>query len=211
MVKLKRILKKYLAKGNNIEIFNDVFKKIEQSSDRSIDIENDIMFNLPVEMEIYYFLKDIYKLAIIGVYNFTACYKCFSIKNLGLTFNEHMHYLVPFQLKLYLNYKKIMDLQKCRWMDIKNIFTDKIAFVNKEKKREFEELFKNHSYFCSKLFCYFFRKIEDNIQKLTNEDFVKMKGFFLEKKRDFEEKLIKYSLINSKHPQSDKFLFNYSY
>ena len=121
MVKLKPILKKYLAKGNNREIFIDVFKKIEQSSDRSIDIENDIIFNLPVEMEIYYFLKDIDELALIGVFNFTACYKCLSIKNLGLTFNEHMHYLVPFQLKLYLNYKKIMDLQKCRWMDIKNI------------------------------------------------------------------------------------------
>ena len=93
----------------------------------------------------------------------------------------------------------------------KKYFTDKIAFVNKEKKREFEELFKNHSYFCSKLFCYFFRKIEDNIQKLTIEDFVKMKGFFLEKKRDFEEKLTKYSLINSKHPKKDKFFFNYSY
>ena len=86
MVKLKPILKKYLAKGNNIEIFIDVFKKIEQSSDRSIDIENDIIFNLPVEMEIYFFFKDIYELAIIGVYNFTACYKCFSIKKLRINF-----------------------------------------------------------------------------------------------------------------------------
>ena len=48
-----------------------------------------------------------------------------------------------------------MDLQKYRWMDIKNIFSDEIAFVNKEKKREFEGLFKNHCYFCLRLFSYF--------------------------------------------------------
>ena len=211
MVKLKPVLKKYLAKGNNREIFNDVCKKIAQSSESSINVENDIIFNLPIEMEIYYFLKEIYQLALIGVFNFTACYKCFSIKNLGLTSNEHMHYLVPFQLKLYLNYKKIMDLQKYRWMDIKNIFTDEIAFVNKEKKREFKELFKNHSYFCSQFFSYFFRKIENNLEKLKNEDFVKMMGFFSEKKRDFEKQLIDYSLIKSKHPKANKFLLNQRY
>ena len=211
MIKLKPILKKYLAKGNNREIFKDVCKKIAQSSDSSIDVENDIIFNLPIEMEIYHFLKEIYQLALIGVFNFTACYKCFSIKNLGLTSTEHMHYLVPFQLKLYLNYKKIMDLQKYRWMKIENIFSDEIAFVNKEKKIEFEELFKNHSYFCSQLFSYFFRKIENNLEKLKNEDFVKMMGFFSEKKRDFEEELIDYSLINSKHPKANKFLLNQRY
>ena len=59
MVKLKPILKKYLAKGNNREIFNDVCKKIAQSSESSIDVENDIIFNLPIEMEIYYFLRDL--------------------------------------------------------------------------------------------------------------------------------------------------------
>ena len=208
MVKLKPILRKYLAKRDNLRIFLDVLNKIEKSGETSIDIDNYVFFNLPTEIEIYFFLKDIYGLAIIGVYNFTACYKCFSIKNLGLTFNEHMHYLVPFQMKLYFNYKKIMDLQKCRWMDIENIFTDKKAFVNKEKKREFKELFKNHSYYCSKLFCYFFRKIEANIKKLTIEDFVKMNGFFLEKKRDFEEKLMNFSLINSKHSKKGYFLFN---
>ena len=161
-------------------------------------------------MEIYYFLKEIYQLALIGVFNFTAFYKCLSIKNLGLTSTEHMNYLVPFQLKLYLNYKKIMDLQKYRWMDIKNIFTDEIAFVNKEKKREFKELFKNHSYICSQLFSYFFRKIENNLEKLTNEDFVKMMGFFSEKKRDFEQELIDYSLIKSKHPKANNFFFKSS-
>ena len=112
-----------------------------------------------------------------------------------------MHYLVPFQLKLYLNYKKIMDLQKCRWMDIKNIFTDEIAFVNKEKKREFGELFKNHCYFCLRLFSYFYRKIENNLEKLTNEDFVKMISFFKEEKRDFEQDLIDYSFIKNNHPK----------
>ena len=211
MAQLKPIIKKYLAKGNNREIFNNVCKKIAQSSESSIDVENDIIFNLPIEMEIYYFLKEIYQLALIGVFNFTACYKCFSIKNLGLTSTEHMHYLVPLQLKLYLNYKKIIDLQKCRWMDIKNIFTSEKAFVNNEKKREFKELCKNHSYFCSKLFSYFFRKIENNLEKLTNEDFVKMIGFFSEKKRDFEKQLIDYSLINSKHPKANKFLLNQRY
>ena len=164
-------------------------------------------------MEIYYFLKEIYQLALIGVFNFTAYYKCLSIKNLGLTSSEHMHYLVPFQLKLYLpvNYKKIMDLQKYRWMKIENIFSDEIAFVNKEKKREFKELFKNHSYFCSQLFSYFFRKIENNLEKLTNEDFVKMMGFFTEKKRDFEEELISYSFSTSKHPKADNLFFNHRY
>ena len=211
MVKLKPILKKYLAKGNNREIFNNFFTKIVQSSESSIDFENDIIFNLPIEMEIYYFLKEIYQLALIGVFNFTACYKCLSIKNLGLTSTEHMNYLVPFQLKLYLNYKKIMDLQKYRWMDVKNIFTDEIAFVNKEKKREFKELFKNHSYFCSQLFSSFFRKIENNLEKLKNEDFVKMMGFFSEKKRDFEQELIDYSLIKSKHPKANKFFLNHRY
>ena len=211
MVRLKPILKKYLAKGNNRKIFNYVFKKIMESSESSIDIENDIIFNLPIEMEIYYFIKEIYQLALIGVYNFTACYKCFSLKNLRLTSNEHMHYLVPLQMKLYFNYKKIFDLQKCRWMDIKNIFTSEKAFVNKEKKREFEELCKNHYYFCSKLFSYFFRKIENNLEQLTNDDFVKMIGFFSEETRDFEKKLIVYSLINSKHPKANKFLLNQRY
>ena len=87
MVKLKPILKKYLAKGNNREIFNNFFTKIVQSSESSIDFENDIIFNLPIEMEIYYFLKEIYQLALIGVFNFTACYKCLSIKKLRINFN----------------------------------------------------------------------------------------------------------------------------
>ena len=162
-------------------------------------------------MDIYSFLKDIYELALIGVFNFTAYYKCLSIKNLGLTSIEHMHYLAPFQLKLYLNYKKIMDLQKYRWMDIKNIFSDEIAFINKEKKREFKELFKNHCYFCLQLFSYLYIKIENNLEELTNEDFVKMISFFKEKKRDFEQDLIDYSLLKSKHPKANKFLLNDCY
>ena len=203
MRKLKSIHKKYLAIGNNREII----KNINHPS----NIEYYINFGMPIECEIYDFLKDIYKLALIGVFNFTAYYKCLSIKNLGLTSNEHMHYLVPFQLKLYLNYKKIMDLQKYRWMNIKNIFSDEIAFVNKEKKREFEELFKNHYYFCSQLFSYFYRKIENNLKKLTNEDFIKMIGFFKEKKRDFEQDLIDYSLIKSKFPIGIKIVLNCRY
>ena len=118
-----------------------------------------------------------------------------------------MHYLVPFQLKLYLNYKKIMDLQNYRWMNIKNIFVEEINFVNEEKEREFNELFKNHCYFCRILFCYLFKKIENNLKKLTNEDFIKMICFFKEKKRDFEEYLIIYSLIKSENPKAKKFLF----
>ena len=169
MRQLKSIHKKYLAIGNNREIIKNI--------NHPTNIEYYINFGTPIECEIYDFLKDIYKLALIGVFNFTAYYKCLSIKNLGLTSNEHMHYLVPFQLKLYLNYKKIMDLQKYRWMNIKNIFSDEIAFVNKEKKREFEELFKNHYYFCSQLFSYFYRKIENNLKKLTNEDFIKNDWF----------------------------------
>ena len=198
MGKLKPIHKKYLAIGNNREIYNSV-------SDSS-NLEYFIDFGLPIEWYIYSFLKDIYQLALIGVFNFTAYYKCLSIKNLGLTSSEHMHYLAPFQLKLYLNYKKIMDLQKYRWMNIKNIFSDEIAFVNKEKKREFKELFKNHCYFCLQLFSYLYRKIENNLEKLTNEDFVKMIGFFKEKKRDFEQDLIDYSLIKSNHPKANKFI-----
>ena len=201
MGKLKPIHKKYLAIGNNREILNN---------DRwmaNIDYYNE--FGPPMVCDIYNFLKDIYQLALIGVFNFTACYKCLSIKNLGLTSTEHMHYLVPFQLKLYLNYKKIMDLQKCRWLDIKNIFKDEIAFVNKEKKREFEELFKNHSYFCSQLFSYFFRKIENNLKKLTNEDFEKMIGFFKEEKRDFEQDLIEYSFVKSNNPEKIPLYFRY--
>ena len=203
MRQLKPIHKKYLAKGNNREIFNNI--------SHPTNIEYYIDFGPPIEWEIYNFLKDIYQLALISVFNFTAYYKCLSIKNLGLTSTEHMHYLVPFQLKLYLNYKKIMDLQKYRWMDIKNIFSDEIAFVNKEKKREFEELFKNHCYFCLRLFSYLYRKIENNLEKLTNEDFVKMIGFFKEKKRDFEQDLIDYSLIKSKHPKANKFILNDRY
>ena len=198
MGKLKPIHKKYLAIGNNREIFNNI--------SHPTNIEYYIDFGPPIEWEIYNFLKDIYQLALIGVFNFTAYYKCLSIKNLGLTSTEHMHYLVPFQLKLYLNYKKIMDLQKYRWMDIKNIFSDEIAFVNKEKKREFEELFKNHCYFCLRLFSHFYRKIENNLEKLTNEDFEKMISFFKEKKRDFEQDLINYSLLKSNHPKAIKFV-----
>ena len=198
MRQLKPIHKKYLAKGNNREIFSNV-------SDPT-NIEYYIDFGPPIELDIYSFLKDIYQLALIGVFNFTAYYKCLSLKNLGLTSSEHMHYLAPFQLKLYLNYKKIMDLQKYRWINIKNIFSDEIAFVNKEKKREFEELFKNHCYFCLQLFSYFYRKIENNLEKLTNEDFEKMISFSKEKKRDFEQDLIDYSLIKSNHPKANKFI-----
>ena len=211
MVRLKTILKKYLTKGNNRKIYNNYYRKNMEIIKGNFDLLEDLIFNPPIEMEIYYFIKEIYQLALIGVYNFTACYKCFSIKNLGLTSNEHMHYLVPLQMKLYFNYKKIFDLQKCRWMDIENIFSSKKAFVNKKKKREFEELCKNHYYFCSKLFCYFFRKIENNLEKLKNSDFVKMIGFFSEETRDFEKKLIDYSLINSKHPKANKFLINQRY
>ena len=86
MVKLKPILRKYLAKGDNLEIFLDVLNKIEKSGESSIEIDDYVFFNLPIEIEIYFFLKDIYGLAIIGVYNFTACYKCFSIKKLRINF-----------------------------------------------------------------------------------------------------------------------------
>ena len=91
-------------------------------------------------------------------------------------------------------------------MNIKNIFSDEIAFVNKEKKREFEELFKNHSYFCLRLFSYFYRKIENNLEKLTNEDFAKIIGFFKEKKRDFEQDLLDYSFIESNHLQKNSII-----
>ena len=207
----KPVHKKFLAIGDNKLIYKITKYKIAQSSESSINVENDIIFNLPIEMEIYYFLKEIYQLALIGVFNFTAYYKCLSIKNLGLTSSEHMHYLVPFQLKLYFNYKKIMDLQKYRWMNIKNIFSDEIAFVNKEKKREFEELFKNHCYFCLQLFSCLYRKIENNLEKLTNEDFVKMMVSSQKKKRDFEEKLICYSFLTSKHPKADNLFLNHRY
>ena len=201
MVRLKTILKKYLLKENVRKVYNYYYKKNIYNFDLDI-------FNPPIEMEIYYFIKEIYQLALIGVYNFTACYKCFSIKNLGLNSNEHMHYLVPLQMKLYFNYEKIYNLHKCRWMDIENIFSSKKAFVNKKKKREFEELCKNHYYFCSKIFCFFFRKIENNIWKLTIDDFIKIMGFFTEGSRDFEKKLLVYSLISSKHPKSKRFLHN---
>ena len=201
--KLKPIHKKYLAIRNNRKMFNIV------SDPTKVDYILD--FGIPIEFDIYYFLRDIYQLALIGVFNFTAYYKCLSIKNLGLSSSEHMHCLVPFQLKLYLNYKKIMDLQKYRWMNIKNTFAENISFVNEEKEREFNELFKNHCYFCKKLFSYIYRKIENNLKKLTNEDFVKMIGFFKEKKRDFEQHLINYSLIKSEHPKAKKFLFDNRY
>ena len=201
MVRLKTILKKYLLKENVRKVYNYYYKKNIYNFDLDI-------FNPPIEMEIYYFIKEIYQLALIGVYNFTACYKCFSIKNLGLNSNEHMHYLVPLQMKLYFNYEKIYNLHKCRWMDIENIFSSKKAFVNNKKKREFEELCKNHYYFCSKIFCFFFRKIENNIWKLTIDDFIKIMGFFSEGSRDFEKKLLVYSLISSKHPKSKRLLHN---
>ena len=76
MGKLKPIHKQYLAIGNNREIYNSV-------SDSS-NLEYFIDFGLPIEWYIYSFLKDIYQLALIGVFNFTAYYKCLSIKNLGL-------------------------------------------------------------------------------------------------------------------------------
>ena len=201
MVSLKRILKKYLLKYNVRKVYNEYYNK-------EIDIFNIITDILvpPIEMEIYYFIKEIYQLSRIGVYKFTACYKCFSIKNLGLTSNEHMHYLVPLQMKLYFNYEKIYNLQKSRWMDIDKIFSDEKSFVNKEKKREFEELCKNHYYYCSKVFCFFFRKIEENIWKLTIDDFIKIVNFFTEESRDFEKKLLVYSLISSKHPKKESML-----
>ena len=205
MVSLKRILKKYLLKDNVRKVYNKYYNQ-------QIDIFNiaiDILIP-PIEMEIYYFIKEIYRLSRIGVYKFTACYKCFSIKNLGLTSNEHMHYLVPLQMKLYFNYEKIYNLQKSRWMDIDKIFSDEKSFVNKEKKREFKELCKNHYYYCSKIFCFFFRKIEENIWKLTIDDFIKILNFFTEESRDFEKKLLVYSLISSKHPKKETMLHSCS-
>ena len=203
MVRLKPILNKYLAKQNNFYVFN----KFIESSESIFDI----IFKEPIEMEIYFFIKEIYQVALIGVFNFTACYNCFLLKNLRLTWNEYKYYLLPLQMKLYFNYEKIYNLHKCRWMNIDNIFKPERAFVNKEKKREFKELCKNHHYFCSKLFCFFFRKIENNLEKLTNDDFKKMMGFFLEETRDFEKKLIVYSLISSKHPKAKRFLLNCRY
>ena len=194
-----KIHKKYLAIGKNRKMYNIIGDPTK--------VDYILNFGIPIEFDIYYFLKKIRQLALIGVFNFTAYYKRLSIKNLGLTNTEHMHYLVPFQLKLYLNYKKIMDLQNYRWMNIKNIFVEEINFVNEEKEREFNELFKNHCYFCRILFCYLFKKIENNLKKLTNEDFIKMICFFNEKKRDFEEYLIIYSLIKSENPKAKKFLF----
>ena len=206
MVRLKTILNKYLAKGNNIFVFNNFMEIMKLSESIS-----DIILNPSIEIQIYFFIKEIYQVALIGVFNFTACYKCFSIKNLRLTWNEYKYYLLPLQMKLYFNYEKIYNLHKCRWMNIDNIFKPERAFVNKEKKREFKELCKNHNYFCSKLFCFFFRKIENNLGKLTNDDFKKMMGFFLEETKYFEKKLIVYSLISSKHPKAKRFLLNYHY
>ena len=191
--------KKYLAIGKNRKMFNIIHDETK--------VAYILKFGIPIQFDIYHFLNKIRELALIGIFNFTAYYKCLSIKNLGLTNTEHMHYLVPFQLKLYLNYKKIMDLQNYRWMNLKNIFVEEIKFVNEEKEREFNELFKNHCYFCRILFCYLFKKIENNLKKLTNEDFVKMIGFFKEKKRNFEQDLINYSLLKSEHPLAKKFLF----
>ena len=71
----------------------------------------------------------------------------------------------------------------------KNIFSDEIAFVNKEKTKEFKELFKNHCYFWLQLFSYLYKKIENNLEELTNEDFVKMISFFKEKKREILNKI----------------------
>ena len=88
MGKLKPIHKKYLAIGNNREILNNII--------HPTNIEYYIDFGPPIEWGIYNFLKDIYQLALIGVFNFTAYYKCLSIKNLGLTSTEHTHYLVSF-------------------------------------------------------------------------------------------------------------------
>ena len=194
-----KVHKKYLTIGKNRKMYN-MLGDINKA-------HYIIHVGIPIEFDIYYFLKKIHQLALIGVFNFTAYYKCLSIKNLGLTNTEHMHYLVPFQSKLYFNYKKIMDLQNYRWMNIKNILAEEIKFVNEEKEREFNELFENHCYFCRILFCYLFKKIENNLKKLTKEDFVKMIGFFNEEKRDFEEYLIIYSLIKSENPKAKKFLF----
>ena len=193
MVSLKRILKKYLLKENVRKVYKYYYKK--NIFDFNLDY-----FNPPVEMEIYYFIREIYQLAVMGVYKFTACYKCFSIKNLGLNSNEYMYYLLPLQMKLHFNFEKIHNLQKCRWMDIEKIFKDEKAFVNKEKQIEFEELCKNHYYYCSKVFCFFFKKIEDNIWKLTIDDFIEIIIFFTEESRDFEHKLLVYSLKSTKHP-----------
>ena len=201
MVRLKRLLKKYLSKKNVKKVYNEYYNQEIRVFDININI-----FNPPIEMEIYYFIKEIYQLALIGVYKFTACYKCFSIKNLGLTSNEHMHYLVPLQMKLYFNFEKIYNLQKGRWMDIDNIFTNEKAFVNKEKKIEFKELCKNHYCYCSKVFLFFFKKLEDNIWKLTIDDFIEIVNFFCEDSRDFEKKLLVYSLISSKHPKKEMML-----
>ena len=55
----KPIHKKFLAIGDNKLIYKITKYKIAQSSESSINVENDIIFNLPIEMEIYYFLRDL--------------------------------------------------------------------------------------------------------------------------------------------------------
>ena len=79
MVRLKTILNKYLAKGNNIFVFNNFMEIMKLSESIS-----DIILNPSIEIQIYFFIKEIYQVALIGVFNFTACYKCFSIKKLKI-------------------------------------------------------------------------------------------------------------------------------
>ena len=203
MVRLRRIHKKYLTKENVRKVYKYYYKKSIKSI---FDFDFDNFFP-PVEMFIYQILREVYKLAEMNIYKFTACYKCFSIKNLGLKSYEYSYILLPLQMKLHFNFVKIHELQKCRWMDIEKIFTDEKAFVNKEKQIEFEELCKNHYYYCFKVFSLFFRKIDENINKMTNDDFLKIMKFFKEESRDFEHKLLIYSVKkNTTYPLREMLL-----
>lgn len=86
-------------------------------------------------------------------------YKCFSIKNLGLTSSFHMHILAPLQLKIFIFFDKIRYLEKCRCI---RLFDKK--FVNDDIKEEFYLLYNNYIKYCRKLVNLFFIHLKKNFR-----------------------------------------------
>ena len=123
----------------------------------------------------YYFIKDISLFSHNAKENIimpSLSYKCFSIKNLGLTSSVHMHILAPLQLKIFIFFDKIRYLEKCRYI---RLFDEKV--VNDDIKEEFKLLYKNYFNYCRKLVNLFFIHIKKKFKHLTDEDCKIMKEF----------------------------------
>ena len=93
-------------------------------------------------------------------------YRCFSIENLKLTSNEHMHILALLHHKIYCVYSKMKYLKDARYMDIK-----KGKFINKEIKKTFKALYKEYCKLTRYLVNIFFMKIKTRFHYLTYDDY----------------------------------------